>query len=34
MVIGERVVNSPSDRGGERPVSDALLVLTPGGPVR
>ena len=28
MVIGDRVANSPSDRGGERLVSDALLVLT------
>jgi hypothetical protein len=26
MVIGGKVVNSPSDPGGERPVSDALLV--------
>jgi exopolysaccharide biosynthesis protein len=27
MAIGDRVVNSPSDPTGERPVSDALLVL-------
>jgi exopolysaccharide biosynthesis protein len=27
MVVGGRVVNSPSDAAGERPVGDALLVL-------
>ena len=27
MVAGGRVVNSPSDLTGERPVGDALLVL-------
>ena len=27
MVAGGRVVNSPSDLAGERPVGDALLVL-------
>jgi hypothetical protein len=26
MVVGGRVVNSPSDATGERPISDALLV--------
>jgi len=27
MVIRDRVVNSPSDAAGERPVSDALLAF-------
>ena len=27
MVAGGRVVNSPSDAAGERPVSDALLIF-------
>jgi exopolysaccharide biosynthesis protein len=27
MVVAGRVVNSPSDASGERPVSDALLVF-------
>jgi hypothetical protein len=27
MVVGGRVVNSPSDKEGERPVSDALLIM-------
>ena len=30
MVIGEQVVNSPSDPTGERPVANALLVAGPG----
>ena len=29
MVVGGRVINSPSDPAGERPVGDALLVLPP-----
>jgi exopolysaccharide biosynthesis protein len=28
MVIRNKVINSPSDATGERPVSDALLVFT------
>ena len=27
MTVGRRVVNRPSDRAGERPVSDALMAL-------
>ena len=29
MVVGEQVVNSPSDPTGERPVANALLVVAP-----
>jgi len=32
LVVGGRVVNSPSDETGERPVADALLVLPVGPP--
>jgi hypothetical protein len=27
MVVGDQVVNRPSDATGERPVGDALLIL-------
>ena len=29
MVVKQKVVNKPSDQTGERPVSDAILVLSP-----
>jgi exopolysaccharide biosynthesis protein len=33
MVVRQQVVNRPSDQTGERPVANALLVITPEGRV-